>query len=210
MKTMSQPSDLAEESLAEGLRELLQNSEGQRISMNQFFDSFREKGFGILLMMFSLPSALPLPAPGYSIPFGIILALLAMQILFGRRTPWLPQWVLRISFKRSFMEKMVPAGILFLSKTEAIVRPRLRWFTGRVGQLLPVFLVMLMAACMMVPIPGTNTVPAMVVFLIGMGLSQNDGLVLCLGSLAGVGAVVLTLLIIKFGKEVIKGWLSVG
>ena len=94
-------------------------------------------------------------------------------------------------------------------KTEALVRPRLRWFTGRVGQL-PVFLVMLMAACMMVPIPGTNTVPAMVVFLIGMGLSQNDGLVLCLGSLAGVGAVVLTLLIIKFGKEVIKGWLSVG
>ena len=207
---MSQPSDLAEESLAEGLRELLQNAEGQRISMNQFFDSFREKGFGILLMMFSLPSALPLPAPGYSIPFGIILALLAMQILFGRRTPWLPQRVLRISFKRSFMEKMVPAGILFLSKTEALVRPRLRWFAGRVGQLLPVFLVMLMAACMMVPIPGTNTVPAMVVFLIGMGLSQNDGLVLCLGSLAGVGAVVLTLLIIKFGKEVIKGWLSVG
>ena len=44
MKTMSQPSDLAEESLAEGLRELLQNAEGQRISMNQFFDSFREKG----------------------------------------------------------------------------------------------------------------------------------------------------------------------
>ena len=69
---------------------------------------------------------------------------------------------------------------------------------------------MLMAACMMVPIPGTNTVPAMVVFLIGMGLSQNDGLVLCLGSLAGFGAVVLTLLIIKFGKEVIKGWLTVG
>ena len=64
---------------------------------------------------------------------------LLVQILFGRRTPWLPQWVLRISFKRSFMEKMVPAGILFLSKTEALVRPRLRWFTGRVGQLLPVF-----------------------------------------------------------------------
>ncbi len=208
MDSQKQSADAAEQSLAEGLREMLERAEGERISMGQFFEGFREKGFGILLMMFSLPSALPLPAPGYSIPFGIILALLALQLLVGRRTPWLPQWVLRISFKRSFMEKMVPAGIAFLARTEALVRPRLQWFAGRAGQLVPVLLVVVMAACMMVPIPGTNTVPAMVVFLIGMGLSQNDGLVLCLGSLAGVGAAVLTGLILKYGKEVIKGWLG--
>ena len=46
MKTMSQPSDLAEESLAEGLRDLLKNAEGQRISMNQFFDSFGKRASG--------------------------------------------------------------------------------------------------------------------------------------------------------------------
>lgn len=195
-------------SLADGLRGLLDSAQGERISMGEFFDAFREKGFGILLMMFSLPSALPVPAPGYSIPFGIILALLALQLAVGRRTPWLPQWVLRISFKRKFMEKMVSAGVAFLARTEVLVRPRLRWFTGRVGQLLPVLLVVVMAGFMMVPIPGTNTAPAMVVFLIGLGLSQNDGLVLCLSSLAGLAAAGLSVLIIQFGKEAIKAWLG--
>ena len=199
-----------ERSLAQGLREMLDNATGDRILMRQFFECFCEKGFGILLMMFALPSALPVPAPGYSIPFGIILALLAGQLILGRKVPWLPEWVLRISFKRSFMEKMVPAGIAFLARMETLVRPRFHWFTGRLLQFLPALLVIVMASFMMIPIPGTNTAPAMVIFLIGLGLSQNDGLVLCLSSLAGIGATFLTILILKYGKDIIKGWFSGG
>jgi hypothetical protein len=50
----------------------------------------------------------------------------------------------------------------------------------------------------------------MVIFLIGLGLSQNDGLVLCLSSLAGIGATLLTILILKYGTNIIKGWLGAG
>jgi hypothetical protein len=208
MKQTSQ--NTGERSLAEGLREMLENASGDRVLMRQFFECFREKGFGILLMMFALPSALPVPAPGYSIPFGIILALLAGQLILGRKIPWLPEWMLRISFKRSFMEKMVPAGIAFLTRTETLVRPRFQWFSGRLLQLLSALLVIVMALFMMIPIPGTNTAPAMVIFLIGLGLSQNDGLVLCFSSLAGIGATLLTILILKYGMDIIKGWLGAG
>ena len=144
MKQTSQ--NKGERSLAEDLREMLENASGDRVLMRQFFECFREKGFGILLMIFALPSALPVPAPGYSIPFGIILALLAGQLILGRKIPWLPEWVLRISFKRSFMDKMVPAGIAFLARTETLVRPRLQWFSGRLLQLLPALLVIVMAS----------------------------------------------------------------
>jgi len=65
MKQTSQ--NTGERSLAEGLREMLEDASGDRVLMRQFFECFREKGFGILLMMFALPSALPVPAPGYSI-----------------------------------------------------------------------------------------------------------------------------------------------
>jgi len=208
MKQTSQ--NKGERSLAEDLREMLENASGDRVLMRQFFECFREKGFGILLMIFALPSALPVPAPGYSIPFGIILALLAGQLILGRKIPWLPEWVLRISFKRSFMDKMVPAGIAFLARTETLVRPRLQWFSGRLLQLLPALLVIVMASFMMIPIPGTNTAPAMVIFLIGLGLSQNDGLVLCLSSLAAIAATLLTILILKYGKDIIKGWIGAG
>lgn len=197
-------------SLADGLCAVLQNTSGERVEMRQFFECFQEKGFGILLMIFALPSALPLPAPGYSIPFGIILALLAGQMLIGRHTPWLPDRMLKVSFSRKFLEKIIPAAVSFLSKTEKLVRPRLVFFTGRGMQVLPLLFVILMSVFMMIPIPGTNTVPAMVVFMIGMGLAERDGLILCLSSFAGIAATVVTVLIIRFGKEWLKAQLGAG
>lgn len=203
-------SHIEELSLAEGLQRVLDGADGDRIEMRRFFYCFQEKGFGILLMMFALPSALPLPAPGYSIPFGIVLALLAGQVLMGRHTPWLPERMLRVSFKRSFLEKLIPAGVAFLSKTKVLVRPRLEFFTGRLMQILPLLFVILMATFMMIPIPGTNTAPAMVIFMIGMGLSERDGLILCLSSLAGIGATFVTVFIIQHGKEALKSLLGMG
>ena len=189
-------------SLADGLKSVLESAKGDKVEMRQFFDCFQEKGFGILLMIFALPSALPLPAPGYSAPFGVILALLARQMLIGRHTPWLPEKMLRISFSRSFLEKIIPSAVAFLSKTEALVRPRMEMFTGRGMQVLPLFIVLLMSIFMMIPIPGTNTAPAMVVFMIGLGLSEKDGAVLLLSSLAGLCAAVLTSLILY--KAILK------
>lgn len=205
----SQPADNAV-SLADGLRSVLGNAQGEKVEMRQFFECFQEKGFGILLMIFALPSALPLPAPGYSIPFGIILALLAGQMLIGRHTPWLPEKMLKVSFSRKFLEKIIPAAVSFLTKTEALVRPRLAFFTGRGMQVLPLLFVILMSTFMMIPIPGTNTAPAMVVFMIGMGLAERDGLILCLSSFAGIAATMVTVLIIKFGKEWLKAKLGAG
>ena len=194
--------------MAWGLRDALDGAEGERVEMRRFFQCFQEKGFGILLMIFSLPSALPVPAPGYSIPFGIVLALLASQMLAGRHTPWLPERMLKVSFSKGLLEKPVPAAVAFLSKTEVLVKPRLLVLTGRGMQMVPLLLVVLMSVFMMIPIPGTNTAPAMVVFMVGMGLSERDGLVLCLASLAGVGAAVLTYFIVTYGKEVVKAWMG--
>jgi hypothetical protein len=49
-----------------------------------------DRGFGLSMLLLSLPSALPVPAPGYSTPFGIALVGLAAQMMMGRPTPWLP------------------------------------------------------------------------------------------------------------------------
>jgi hypothetical protein len=200
--------NMGKTSLAEGLRRVLDRAEGERVEIRRFFESFQEKGFGILLMIFSLPSALPVPAPGYSIPFGVVLALLALQMLARRHTPWLPKGILKVSFSKAFLEKLVPSAVAFLSRTEALVKPRFLVFTGRGMQMVPLLLVVVMAIFMMIPIPGTNTAPAMVVFMVGMGLTERDGLILCLASLAGVAATVLTCFIITYGKEWVKAKLG--
>ncbi|MDV7394925.1 exopolysaccharide biosynthesis protein, partial [Arthrospira platensis SPKY1] len=92
--------------------------------------------------------------------------------------------------------------------------PRLRWIGSRPGRLCMGVLVACMAALMIVPIPLTNTLPAMVIFLIGVGLSEEDGLFALFACILGVFAVLLygalVFALISYGPEVIehiKDWI---
>jgi hypothetical protein len=173
------------EGLAADLHALLETNTGQSISLDTIIQSLGTRGFGVLLFLLSLPSALPVPAPGYSTPFGILIAWLAIQMMIGRTTPVLPQWALRRSFSYESAQKLFGAGIKFLGKTEHLVRPRFSWIGSKGGKALISILVILMAALMILPIPLTNTFPAMVIFMIGIGLTERDGLMIMLSVVAG-------------------------
>lgn len=162
-----------------------------------------ERIFGFLFVVLALPSALPVPAPGYSTPFGVLIFLLAIQLVIGAKTPWLPQKMLNFSMKIESVQGVVKAGIPWLKRIEAIARPRLSYIcTTLPGRVTIGIAIALMAISMMIPIPGTNTLPAMGIFVTGFGLLEDDGaislggLVLCL-----MGAILTTsiLLALWFG-----------
>ncbi|WP_026734136.1 exopolysaccharide biosynthesis protein [Fischerella sp. PCC 9605] len=147
----------------------------------------KERIFGFLFVVLSLPSALPVPAPGYSTPFGILIFLLAIQLIVGSKTPWLPQRMVNHSIKLETVQGFLKAGIPWLQRIEAIARPRLIHIcTTLAGRVTIGCTIALMGISMMIPIPGTNTLPAMGIFVTGFGLLEDDGaislggLVLCL------------------------------
>lgn len=200
-------------SLSEDLQSLLQAD--TPLSLGAVFDRVEEKGFGLLLVFLSLPSALPVPAAGYSIPFGIMLALLGIQMAAGRRAPVFPQWVRRRTIGPQMATKMFGAAGRIFRWAEYLIRPRFRWIGGAFGRVLMGLLVILMAVLMMIPIPMTNTFPAFVIFLIGLGLSEEDGLFALAACVVGVLAVglyaLLVYLLITEGPEVagqIKDWIK--
>ena len=145
-----------------------------------------QKGFGLLLFMLALPSALPIPAPGYGTFFGVLILFVALQMLWGRREPWLPQKCK--NYKWSFRLDRSHRWVRFLLWAERLVQPRWEWVLSFRGRLAAVSIV-LSALVMCVPLPGTNTLPALSVLIVSMGLIQRDGLVVLLG-------VVLNLLVL--------------
>ncbi len=138
-----------------------------------------ESSWGMVLALLSFPSALPLPAPGYSTPFGLLIMVVAAQWLTGATIPWLPARFLRQRLSWGQFCQLVQAGLPWLRRLERLTRPRWPGVTKR-GHWLLGWLVGLMGLSMAIPIPGTNTIPAMGVFLIGFGLIEADG-VICLG-----------------------------
>ncbi|MFB2836187.1 exopolysaccharide biosynthesis protein [Floridanema evergladense] len=186
-----------------------------QVTLSDILSIAGERIFGFLLVILSLPSALPVPAPGYSTPFGVLLFLLAIQLVVGRKRPWLPNKMLNYPIKLETVQGFLKAGLPWLKRIEAITRPRLTYIcTTLPGRVFIGCAIALMATSMMIPIPGTNTLPAMGIFVTGFGLIEDDGaislggLVLCLMGLILTSSILFAL---WFGGtsllDIIKGWL---
>lgn len=152
----------------------------EKVTLNDILALTGERGFGFLFVILALPSALPIPAPGYSTPFGLLLFFLAVQFIGGAKRPWLPQrmanWGVSIEVARQFAK----GGIPWLERLERVTQPRLTFLCQKLpGRAFVGIAIALMSISMMLIIPGTNTLPAIGIFLIGIGLFEDDG-VICL------------------------------
>lgn len=164
-----------------------------QVTLSDILSIAGERIFGFLFVILSLPSALPVPAPGYSTPFGVLLFLLAMQLIFGRKRPWLPNKMLKHPIKLETVQGFLKAGLPWLKRIEAVTRPRLTSIcTTLPGRVFIGCSIALMATSMMIPIPGTNTLPAMGIFVTGFGLIEDDGAISLGGLVLCVMGLILT------------------
>lgn len=168
-------------------RYFFEDSPGDTLSLADVLELAGARMFGFLFSLLALPSALQIPAAGYSIPFGLVMLLLAVQFMLGFTGPWLPGWIMHRPIALSRMQAFVKAGIPWIQRIERLSKPRLTPVcTSHLGRALIGCAIVLMAALMIIPIPGINTLAAMGIFVIGFGLLDDDGaisqagLLLCL------------------------------
>lgn len=186
----------------------------EQVTLASVLELASERTFGFLFVLLALPSALPIPAAGYSVPFGIVMLLLAAQLIVGAKTPWLPSRIMHrpIAIKR--VQGFVKPGIPWMQKIERVSKPRLTPVcTSRVGQVFIGLAIALMSVSMMIPIPGTNTLPAMGIFVTGFGLLDDDGAISLVGMLLCLCGATLTLSILyalSVGGSSLYDWLRVG
>lgn len=174
-------------------RFFLEEERPSQVTLSDILTIAGERIFGFLFVILSLPSALPVPAPGYSTPFGVLLFLLAMQLVCGRKRPWLPNKMLNFPMKLETVQGILKAGLPWLKRIEAITRPRLTYIcTTLPGRVFIGCSIALMATSMMIPIPGTNTLPAMGIFVTGFGLIEDDGAISLGGLVLCVMGLILT------------------
>ena len=178
---------------------------GEQISLQELQNMAGERGFGFFLALLALPSGVPVPAAGYSIPFGILLFLLAAQMLVGYRQPWLPERVQQWSVPTSFAKAVLEKGSWILKRVELFARPRMSWIChSHVGHRALAVAIALMSISMMIPIPGTNTLPAFSIFVIGVGLLDEDGIVSSIGVTLSVLGLLTTSLILTVGFNLLS------
>jgi hypothetical protein len=148
-------------------------------------ESERDRAFALLVVLLGLPNCLPMPPP---IPLvcGLVLLVIAIQIVAGMSAPWLPRRLLDQSIARATVEKAVNRAVPLLRRLERWSRPRLSVFDGAVGMRGMGVLILALALALIVAPPFFGQIPlGLAVSLIGLGLVERDGFVVLIGLLIG-------------------------
>ena len=163
-------------------RYFFEESRDKKVTLSDILTLAGERVFGFLFVILALPSALPIPAPGYSVPFGVAMFFLAIQLILGRDRPWLPAKIMNGSMPLEKVQGVVKKGIPWLQRIEALTQPRFSSIcTSLPGRVVLGSAIALMSISMMIVIPGTNTLPAIGIFVTGFGLVEDDGAISLLG-----------------------------
>ena len=173
------------------LRRLLENKSQKSFTIEEIVSGLGPRSIPASLMVFAIPEVLPIPIPGLSTAVVIPTGIISYQMLKGKEEISLPNWLLERSVPRSAFAGCVSAILPFLEKAEGKIRPRWRWASSRTAKRFIGFFVLLMAAIIALPIPFTNMPFAIAIFIIGLGLAEQDGATIALGIVLGLALIAL-------------------
>jgi hypothetical protein len=163
----------------------------ERLTVQDILAVLRDRAFALLVVLLGLPNCLPMPPP---IPLfcGLLLALVAAQIIFGRSAPWLPKALLHRSIARADVVRAVARALPIFRKLERFSRPRMTVLDNAIALRGMGILLLILAISIVFALPPiVGQIPlGIAVCLVGLGLVERDGLVV-LGGLA-IGSVGVT------------------
>jgi hypothetical protein len=165
------------------LTQLAEDVEGDAASMDWIMGQLHERAFGLFLLVLALPCCIPFL---YGVPQIVALPLMfiSAQMLMGRETPWLPRKLGARSVSRTSL------ATWRARRSHGCAGSRPSAARGSPADAPPLdqvvgLALVLFSASILVPLPGTNTVPGFAVVIVAMGLLQRDGILVILGALLG-------------------------
>jgi hypothetical protein len=179
-------------------------SDGEK-TLGSLVELFEEKSFAILFVILLGVPALPLPTGGATHVFEIIAVLLAVQLIAGRDHIWLPERWRRLELASPRQRRFIAGLMKMIRRLERFSRPRLRFlFDHRLSNI--VFGLLVIAGCagafLAPPFTGLDTLPALGVVLLSLGVLLEDFLLVVLGVAVGIAGVFLEIVL---GKAAVKG-----
>jgi hypothetical protein len=171
--------------------------------LGDLVEVFGKRSFAIAFVLLLALPALPLPTGGVTHVFEVIAVLLALQLMVGRDEIWLPRRLCERELGGD--TKFLNALIRVIRRVERFSRPRLTFLFGhRLSNFVFGLVVAAgsIAAFVAPPFTGLDTLPALGVVLISLGVLLEDFYVVIAGLVVLAVGVFLEILL---GSAAVKG-----
>jgi hypothetical protein len=162
---------------------------------------------GWLLLLLAVPALVPSPGVPLGMIFGTGLALLALHLTFGPRPVRLPTWIARRRLATSSLDAATARLKPMIERLERLTRPRLAALVRPSVIRLLGLVVLVNAVLIILPIPLGNTLPAMAVMTMALGLIARDGMAVAAGLGLSVGAVAVSAALVGSAVWLAEIWM---
>jgi hypothetical protein len=164
---------------SQDIQTLLDRLAEKPLTLGEIVDQTAERGFSLVMALLVLPFLFPVP-PGLTGVFCSPCLLLSLQMILGRKHPWLPERLRQVEFPKTLSQALLKHVHRLTALLEKITRPRLRRiathpFIWRINGLVIAWLAILLIA----PIPFTNPIPTIGILLLLVAMLEADGLLMC-------------------------------
>lgn len=174
-KAGSSPPDAT---FSEELAQLGARFSDRPLRLREILEATQGRSYYLLLFVVALPFVGPIPLPGLSIPFGLVVSVVGLRLAFNRG-PWIPERLLEREISSETFRRVLKLTARVVRGLEFFVRPRLGFVVNHVtfsrvaGMLIASSGLMLMLP---LPLPFSNSLPAWSVLLLAAGALGRDGL----------------------------------
>ena len=151
---------------------------------------------------------LPFP-PGSTVVLGVPIVIVALQMVAGRKTDWLPEFFLRRAMRPATFGRMTRRVIPLLERLEQWVKPR-RWpFTSHKHAERSIGLyALVLGVAVILPVPFGNWLPAFACAICGLALSERDGVWLWIGVILGLVSITIIFGVLFAAGALAMHWLA--
>jgi hypothetical protein len=198
---------LCTDSPGKRLKVIITDLPRDKVTLAEIRDLLGQDGLLLLTAFLTLIFLIPVSIPGVSTVFGVAILLIGVSRLLNRGL-WLPKRILERPLPAEKLRAGLNRGVIWFHRLECISRPhRFKWMScnGYVDAINNCALI-LGAGLLMAPfglIPFSNTLPALAILFLAIGLLQRDGVCILLGHLVNLATIVYFMLLIIGGGATI-------
>jgi len=181
------PPEGEEQAMREGARGLalaiarLRRLDGGAPAVARVLEALGDRSAPLLLLLLGLIAMVPSPGLPVGMVFGSIAAIVAIQMLILRRRLALPRRLARRPIPAPLLRAAVRRGVPWLRRLQGRLRTRLPWAAGGAGTVVAGAVILVQSVLIALPIPFGNTLPALAVMVLSLGLAVRDGLMVLAG-----------------------------
>jgi hypothetical protein len=177
------------------------------MSLREFLELIGKRGRLITCMVLSAPFLIPISIPGTGVVVGFIILLISLSIMFNKYY-LVPDILLNHEMSYTNLVKVLNACFRILSFLEKYMKPRLKLMINKKFSNISNNIFLVVSSVLFIiplPIPLTDTLPALGIFFLSAGILECDGYLILLGYFVVVITAIYFTIFTFLGLKIIFG-----